>query len=176
MSFLKSIPFEEESVMAVIGRYQDQAQALFALTQLVMREGDTTLSAGQRELIAAYTSVVNSCDYCYGTHKATAEAFGVEETLLEVLASDINAAQVDENMKPVLHYVRKLTLEPSKMVQGDVDDVFDAGWNENDFHYIVMACALFNFFNRMIDGYGIKNAPDYRAQRGEYLAAKGYKP
>lgn len=174
MSFVSSIPVDDESVSAVMGRYMDQTKALFELTQLIMRTGECDLSVGQRELIAAFTSSLNNCDYCYDTHRSTAEAFGVDKGLLERLVEDIDAAAIDPDLIPVLHYVKKLTQTPSKMVQADADKIFSAGWSENDFHYIVMACALFSFFNRMIEGYGVKNVTDYRVARGKAIAENGY--
>ena len=53
---------------------------------------------------------MNTCTYCFGTHQATAEAMGIEPGLLDALLKDIDGAPVPEKMKPVLHYVRKLTL------------------------------------------------------------------
>jgi AhpD family alkylhydroperoxidase len=83
MAFVKSIPEAEESVAAVMRRYPAQAIALTELTNIIMRTGDCAFTSEQRELIAAYSSGLNDCTYCYNTHKATAEAFGVDENLLE---------------------------------------------------------------------------------------------
>ena len=82
MSFVSSIPSEAESVWAIMSRYMDQTKPLFALVDIVMRTGQSNLSSGDRELLAAYTSSLNNCDYCYGVHKSTAEAFGVDAALL----------------------------------------------------------------------------------------------
>ena len=105
----------------------------------------------------------------------TAEAFGVDEHLLDSMLGDLDASAVDEKLKPVLSYVRKLTETPSRMVQADVDAIFDAGWDENCFHYTVMICGLFNLMNRLMDGYGVKNTPDGRIERGRMLADTGYR-
>lgn len=79
MAFVKSIPEAEESVATVMRRYTAQAIALTELTNIIMGSGDCAFTAEQRELIAAYSSSLNDCTYCYNTHKATAEAFGVDE-------------------------------------------------------------------------------------------------
>ena len=174
MAFVKSVPEAEESVAAVLRRYPQHAVLISELADLVMRSGDCAFTSEQRELIAAYTSGTNDCTYCYNTHKATAEAFGVEEQLLESMLSDLDASAVDEKLKPVLRYVRKLTETPSRMVQADVDAIFDAGWDEDCFHYTVMICGLFNFYNRLIEGYGVKNTADFRLKAGGELKARGY--
>lgn len=174
MAFVKSIPESEESVAAVMKRYPDQAIPLTELTEIVMRTGECAFSSRQRELIAAYASGKNDCTYCYNTHKATAEAFGVDDELLRSLLDDVAASPVEEKLKPVLAFVGKLTESPSRIVQSDVDAILDAGWDENDFHYAVMICGLFNFYNRLMDGYGVRNTPDFRRERGTILAERGY--
>lgn len=174
MAFVKSIPESEESVAAVMKRYPDQAIPLTELTEIVMRTGECAFSSRQRELIAAYASGKNDCTYCYNTHKATAEAFGVDDELLRSLLDDVAASPVEEKLKPVLAFVGKLTESPSRIVQSDVDAILDAGWDENDFHYAVMICGLFNFYNRLMDGYGVRNTPDFRRERGTILAEQGY--
>ena len=175
MAFLKSIPESEESVAAVLRRYPNQAKLITELAEDLMRSGDCAFTSAQRELIGAYTSGTNACTYCYDTHKATAEAFGVDEKLLQSMLDDLDSSQVEEKLKPVLRYVKKLTESPSRMVQADVDAIFDAGWGEDEFHYAVMICALFNFMNRMIDGYGVENTAEGRQVRGKMLVDTGYR-
>ena len=106
MAFVKSVPQAEESVATVMRRYPAQAIALTELTNIIMRSGDCAFTSEQRELIAAYSSGLNDCTYCYNTHKATAEAFGVDENLLESMLGDLDASAVDDKLKPVLRFVK----------------------------------------------------------------------
>ncbi len=175
MAFLKSVPAEEESVAAVLRRYPRQAMLITELADQLMRSGECAFTSKERELIGAFTSGTNDCTYCYDTHRVTAEAFGVDEGLLESMLRDLDGSAVDEKLKPVLRFVKKLTESPSRMVQADLDAIFDAGWGEDDFHYAVMICALFNFMNRMIDGYGVKNTAEGRLMRGQLLVDTGYR-
>jgi len=174
VAFVETIPVEEESVGTVMGRYPDQAIPLTELTEVVMRTGECAFTPQERELLAAFASGVNGCTFCYNTHKATAEAFGVEPALLESLLADVDAAPVDDKLKPVLKYVRKLTETPSRIVQADAEALFAAGWDEDCFHYTVMICALFNMYNRIMDGYGVRNTAEFRQERGAWLAESGY--
>lgn len=176
MAFVKSIPESEEGVSTVMARYPEQSAPLFKLAENLMHSGDCAFSREQRELIASYASGVNDCTYCYSTHKATAEALGVEEGLLDAMLSDLASSKVDENLKPVLRYVEKLTKTPAKVSQADADEIFSAGWDEKCFHYAVMICGLFNMMNRIMEGYGITNTAGYRASRGRMLAEQGYLP
>ena len=79
-------------------------------------------------------------------------------------------------MKPILRYVRKLTLSPSRMTQADADAIFAAGWNEQALHDAVSTCALFNFMNRLLEGHGVKGSAAVYAARGKALREAGYSP
>ena len=174
MSFVESIAKSEESVSAVLKRYPEQGISLTELTENLMRTGQCQFSAEERELIGAFVSGTNACTFCYNTHKAAAEAFGVEEGLLEKLLEDVDGSPIDDKLKPVLRYVKKLTESPAKMIQADADAIFAAGWDEDSFHFTVMICALFNMYNRILDGYGVKNTAEFRQSRGAMLAETGY--
>lgn len=132
---------------------------LIAFHDAVLRNEDSPLSIAEREIIAALVSGLNACAFCFGAHKTMAMAFGLPEATIMALVEDIDTADVEEKLKPLLRYVRKLTLTPSKMVQGDADAVFAAGWSEEALHDTVLVCALFNFMNRVLDGSGIMPKP-----------------
>ena len=136
--------------------------------------GPSAFSPGQRELIAAYVSGVNACTYCLGGHVAAAEAFGVEIGLFEQLMDDVDSAGVDERLKPVLMFVKKLTLTPALMTQADADAVFAAGWDEKALHDAIVVCCMFNFMNRLVDGHGIRTNPDVFGERGRRHKEFGY--
>jgi AhpD family alkylhydroperoxidase len=46
------------------------------------------LTPKDKELIAAYVSGLNACQYCYGVHAQTALAFGVSEGVLTQLLAE----------------------------------------------------------------------------------------
>lgn len=141
----------------------------------VLLRGPSPFSEAERELIAAYVSGLNACGYCHGVHTATAEAFGIPHGLLADLVTDLDTAAVDARMRPVLRYVRKLTLTPSRMTPSNVEDVFAAGWDERALHDAVSVCALFNFMNRLVEGLGI-HADDayFTAAAGRLSNDTGY--
>lgn len=52
------------------------ALPLLSLHEQATRKA-SPLSTGERELIAAYVSGLNACDYCHGVHSETAARFKV---------------------------------------------------------------------------------------------------
>ncbi len=174
MSFISRIPEEEGSVAAILGPYPEIATPISMMTEYVMRSNDSQFTVAERELIATYVSDINACTYCAGTHQATAEALGVDNSLFDALRDDIDTAAVDAKLKPVLKYVKKLTLTPTRMTQADADAIFEAGWDETSFHFALMICGMFNLYNRLLEGYGIKNTSEFRELAGRGLAESGY--
>ncbi|GAA4549770.1 carboxymuconolactone decarboxylase family protein [Amycolatopsis samaneae] len=172
MSYLKSLP-TDTTLLDVFRAYPASARPLLDFHELIMR-APSEFSAGERELIAAYVSGVNGCDYCHGVHTVTAEAFGVPEGLLTAALTDLDSAPVDERLKPVLAYVGKLTRTPARITDADAEAVFAAGWNERALHDAVLVCALFNFMNRMVEGLGIEADAAYAKTSGVRLRDGGY--
>lgn len=140
----------------------------------IMLRGPSPFTIGERELIASYVSGLNECRFCYGTHAAVAESFGVETQLLESLLNNFEVAAVKEELKPVLRFARKLTLDSSKMVQADAQEVFDVGWSEEALYQVICIVALFNCFNRLLDGHGIKGHDAMFKPGAAYLVKFGY--
>lgn len=172
MSYLKSLP-QDAVLLNLFKAYPETSVPLIEYHQVLLR-GHSPLSIGQRELIAAFVSTLNACNYCHGVHEATAIRFGIDPTVLTTLMQDINDAPVEDNLKPILHYVRKLTLSPARMTSEDAEAVFAAGWDERALHDAVSVCALFNFMNRLVDGLGIDAGNDYFQTASERLAKGGY--
>ena len=106
-------------------------------------------------LIITYTSGLNQCDFCYNTHKAVSEQLGIDEKVFDQLKTDIDSAQIDEKLKPVLRYVKKLTLTPDRITQADAQEIFAAGWDEDVFLDVIFLCAVVNCMNRFVSGIGI---------------------
>jgi alkylhydroperoxidase family enzyme len=51
--------------------------------------------------------------------------------------------------------VRKLTLDPAHTTGEDVQAMRDAGWSEDQISEAVYITALFAFFNRVADAFGV---------------------
>lgn len=164
---------EAVSLLEVFKAYPAAARPLIAYHEVVMR-GPSPLSVADRELIAAYVSGLNACNYCHGIHAATAAAFGIDAGLLEALVTSPETAPVDHKLKPLLDYVRKVTLTPSRMIRADAEAIYAAGWPEAALHDAVAVCALFNFMNRYVDGLGVSADQTYTAQSAARLHEGGY--
>lgn len=143
------------------------------VSQRIMR-GESPFSAAEKEIMAAYVSGLNACQFCHGSHKAVAEQFGVDVTVIEDLVEDIETAPISSKLKPIFHYLKKLTLTPSKLIQADVDKVKAAGWSEEALYQAILIGCLFNFYNRLLDGHGVKGNQYIYQFGGAHLHKNGY--
>ncbi len=154
MTFFPSLP-GDAGLAEIQSPYADIWRIWGEFSQTLMR-GPGPLSVADRELVAAYVSGLNECEYCYRDHAMAAEAFGIDPDVFANLLDDVDASAVDEKMKPLLRFVRKLTLTPSRMVQADADAVYDAGWEEGALHFAIAVCGRYNFINRLVLGHGVE--------------------
>lgn len=172
MTFLPSLS-EDSTLLDAFKKFPRTARPLIEYHEVLMR-GPSPLRVSERELIAAYVSGLNACQYCHGVHTVTAAQFGVPPDLLTQLLNDPASSPIPEGMKPLLVFVKKLTTTPTLMTHEDAERVFAAGWDEQALHDAVSVCALFNFMNRLVEGIGIRSNATYQALAGERLAAGGY--
>ena len=142
-------------------------------SQAIMR-GKSAFSEAEREIMAAYVSGINACSFCHGSHKAVARQFGIQPEVIEQLVENIDTAPVNETLKPVFIYLKKLTLNPSKLTESDVEKVKAAGWSEDALHEAILVGCLFNFYNRLLDGHGVKGDKHIYQFAGKHLAKNGY--
>ena len=148
-----SVP-ENASLQDVLITFPHASNELLKFIEKVMRS-ESPLSVGERELIATYVSALNSCEFCYGAHLNFCVAFGIDSDLIKQLTEDLGSASIEPKLKSLLAYVRKLTLNPSKMLKVDAEEVYRHGWDERALFDTVQVCALFNMMNRIVDGTGV---------------------
>lgn len=174
MPFFKQLP-PDAGVRDILQMNKPAGRALVQLHEAVMRS-DSPLSPRQHELIAAFVSGINECQYCYGVHSQTALAFGIEEQLLRQMLFGLEDSPIDAKMKALLLFVRRLTVAPQQLVQADADAVFTAGWSERALHDAILTASLFSFMNRLLEGHGCKGSAEIFRSRGKALKESGYLP
>jgi uncharacterized peroxidase-related enzyme len=173
MTFLKKLA-PDAKVFDAFGTWPQIYGPWTETCQQILRDAPSTLTAADRELIGTFVSKLNQCHYCYSVHNSAVAAYGLDPALVTRLVDDIGSAPVAEKLKPLLRYVRKLTLEQTRMVQADADAVYAAGWSEDDLHIAIAITCLFNFMNRFVHGLGIEEEPAYTLAAGARLKAHGY--
>lgn len=152
MSYLSSNP-DLNSLTSILTKYPRRGILLFKLLEDIGRSFSPFSNDG-RELIITYVSALNRSDFCYNEYQAKSEVVEINDVIVEQLQTDIDSANVDDKLKPVLRFVKKLTLTPWEITPEDTQYIFDAGWDEQAFLEAVCLCAIANCMNRFIIGIG----------------------
>lgn len=149
---------------------------LASFTEGVMR-GPAPISSGLRELIPAYTSWTNRCEFCWRSHAAVAvELLGDEQLVCSVLA-DLETSSLPEAERALLRFARQMTLNLTAMKEADIRGLRDLGWSDEAIYYTIMVVALFNFYNRWVTTSGVHPVSDeVHRVHGKRLALSGYEP
>ena len=149
---------------------------LASFTEGVMR-GPSPISGGLRELIAAYTSWTNECEFCWRSHAAVAaEMLGSEELVRSVL-DNVESSPLPEAEKALMRFARKMTKHLPEMAESDVAALRGLGWSDETIYYTIMVVALFNFYNRWVTTSGVHPVSDeVHRMHGKRLALSGYEP
>lgn len=152
MPFLPSLK-RSDGPPEIFARYPELYGPFSEMSQVLMN-GPSPFSPAEREMILAYAAGVAGCAFVYAAHSEVAHAWGIEEGLIDRLVADPDAPGPEPRLRPVLAFVRKLTLTPSAMEQTDTDAVLAAGWDEKALHDAVAITARMCFMQRLVEGLG----------------------
>jgi uncharacterized peroxidase-related enzyme len=152
----------------------EAAHHLAALSQVLMHD-QAPLSPGLRELIAAYTSSLNQCEFCMKAHGTVAAKLLDDEELVWSAIRNLEASKLGEKEKALLRFVRTITLAPALITAADTAELNAAGWDDAAIFYAISACALFNFYNRWVMASGVHPVSDAACERlASRMAVSGY--
>lgn len=84
---------------------------------------------------------------------------GSDELVEAVAEGKIDSPLISDKERALLRYVEKLTLRQSQLKDADVQALRDAGWKDEEIFEASFTTALFAFFTRMADAYGLDFAP-----------------
>ena len=94
MSFLLSSPGTTD-LPDVFKKYPRRSVLMLRLMEDILRT-ESSFTQAERELIFAYTSLQNACNFCYDSHRPVAITFGIDEQLFEELNDDIESSTIDD--------------------------------------------------------------------------------
>jgi len=162
MPYLTSLP-DNAGPPNLFKRYPDIYRPWAQMSEALMN-GPSPLSRGERELVLAYAAGVAGCDFVSMAHAEVAYAHGIDNGLVQKLLDDFEDADLDDRLRPLLSYVRSLSVDPASVVKADVDAVLSAGWDEQAVHDAAAITARAAFMQRLVQGHGF-NVPSLEIVR-----------
>ncbi len=154
----------------------ETARPLTGLAEVLLR-GPSPLSRGERELIAAYVSSLNDCDFCASSHAAFAAAqLPAGMTLVDQVRADPGSAPVSAKLRALLVIAAAVQRGGKQVRAEDVAAAREAGAADVEIHDAVLIAAAFCMYNRYVDGLATSvpaNPADYAAV-AEIIVSAGY--
>jgi len=171
-----TLPPEHAGIRSGFAFRPDTAKPMNELVEILLA-GPSTLSKGERELIATYVSSRNCTHYCHSIHGMIAAAhLGGNESLVKQVKTDFMQADVSPKLKALLVIAGKVQQDGKLVTGNDVEAARKLGATDLEIHDTVLIAAAFCMYNRYVDGLGTVQ-PDNEAlyrERGREVARKGY--
>ena len=154
----------------------ETAKPMSELAEVLLR-GDSTLSRGERELIAAYVSNLNECRFCQTSHSwfAAVQLDGGME-LVEAVKADPDEADISDKLRALLAIAAKVRDDGRSVTSHDIEAARAVGATDIEIHDAVLIAAAFCMFNRYVDGLAVWTPDDPAAYEAmaERIVERGY--
>ena len=175
------ITLPDESLPGIVGLFNfrpETASSLRWLADTLLR-GDSPLTSGERELIAAYVSHLNDCTFCHMSHASAAMAhLSCDLDQIADIRNGFQEIPVTPKLRALLNIAAKVQKSGKEVSEEDIAAARAEGAIDREIHDTVLIAASFCMFNRYVDGLGTwapQENEDYRAM-GQRMAFKGYIP
>jgi len=171
-----SVPEELPGIVGLFAFKPETAATIRAFTQQLLR-GPSSLTPGEREMIAAVVSRRNECRFCAMSHTAAAAHVTGDPELVEAVIRDPASAPVSERMRTLLVVASKVQSSGLDVTADDIAAARAAGASDDDLHDTVLVAAAFCMFNRYVDGLAANTPTDpaMYEMMGRELAENGYR-
>ena len=171
------IPLNEKlpGITGLLDYRQDTAVPIRQLTQILLR-GESTLTEGERELIATIVSHGNECTFCTSAHAATADLLLGNTDISGKVRTNLIHAPVSDKMKALLTIAKAVQVNGKEVTRQMVEDAKSKGATDMELHDTVLIAALFSLYNRYVDGMATAMPADssYFTMLADRLVNHGY--
>jgi uncharacterized peroxidase-related enzyme len=167
---------ELPGILSLFEYRPETARPMSELAEVLLR-GPSTLSRGERELIAAQVSALNTCQFCTSAHAAFAAAQLPEGMpLVEQVRVDVTAAPISAKLRALLEIAALVRQSGLAVRAEDIAVARAAGASDVEIHDAVLIAAAFCMFNRYVDGLATVTPEDPAsyALHAERIVADGY--
>ncbi|MBC7914891.1 MAG: peroxidase-related enzyme [Pyrinomonadaceae bacterium] len=115
---------------------------------------ESSLSKGERELIATFVSFQNDCLFCQSVHGAVS-SYHLGDTdglLVQQVKNDFTKAAVSAKMKALLSIAGSVQKSGKSVSSLQIEEAKKEGASDQEIHDTVLIAAAFCMFNRYVDG------------------------
>ena len=154
MAHIKLLNEELPGIVGLLNYRPETAAPLLVLAETLLR-GPSSLTSGEREIIAASVSYWNQCHFCHTSHAAAAAAHlksGIG--LIDDIKAGLPETEVSDKLRALLHIAHQVQRNGKNVTEEDVAAARELGATDNEIHDTVLIAAAFCMYNRYVDGLG----------------------
>jgi uncharacterized peroxidase-related enzyme len=154
----------------------ETAKPLLELAEVLLR-GPSSLSSGEREMIATLVSTRNDCYFCQTSHRAAAaHNLGGNYELVDAVRIDYLNAPVSSKLKALLTIASRVQQSGKYVTAEDIAHAKAEGATDLEIHDTVLIAAAFCMYNRYVDGLATfaPSDPQVYDEMGARMATQGY--
>ena len=155
----------------------ETAKHLNELAEVLLRSDNSTLSRGERELIATYVSYLNDCFFCQNAHGAIAQHYlQCDINYVDKVKADVHSTDLSPKLKSLLSIAASVQKGGNHVSLEQIDHARSTGATDREIHDTVLIAAAFCMYNRYVDGLGTWAPRDRNiyVERGKRRAEEGY--
>jgi len=176
MAHIKLLNEELPGIVGLLNYRPETAKPLLVLAETLLR-GPSSLTSGEREIIAASVSWWNGCHFCHTSHAAAAVAhYKCDISLIDDIKKGLPDTDVSEKLRALLHIAHQVQRNGKEVTAEDVTRARELGATDQEIHDTVLIAAAFCMYNRYVDGLGTWAPQPNEAYKemGERMAYVGY--
>jgi uncharacterized peroxidase-related enzyme len=140
-------------VKSLVYRTEFWGKRYNALLEAAMR-GPSSWEIWERELMAAFTSRLNECEFWIRAHGAVASLASKNPEAIAAVLRDYTTAPIREPLRAMLRYLDKVTRAPEQVSAADLAPLRAQGLDDEAIVDALRVCTLFNLINRAADAFG----------------------
>jgi len=152
---------------------REVASRLTAMGQTIMRR-PRGLSVGDRELIGAFVSKLNDCNFCCDSHTACAKEY-LGSDLVDEYIHECNSEVLPLKLRCLMCVAVSVQSLDRESLPKHIAYAKTLGATDEEIHDTVLVTAFFSMCNRYVDGLGTTCRIGEAEQGGQGLARYGYK-
>ena len=170
------LPDELPGIAGAFAFRPETAKPMRALAEVLLR-GPSSLTSGEREMIASFVSTGNDCHFCQASHRAAAaHHLNGNYELVDAVRTDYQNAPVSPKLKALLAIAAKVIRSGKDVTVEDIAFARREGATDLEIHDAVLITSAFCMYNRYVDGLATLTPVDPRQydEMGARMAAQGY--
>jgi uncharacterized peroxidase-related enzyme len=137
--------------------------------------GPSSWSVGDRELMAAFVSKMNQCDFCIRAHSAVAERAYGEDSKVSAVLGNLETAPISEALRATLRMLGKLAREHTVSAD-DMRAVLAAGATREQIEDALAVSLGFETTNRLANAFEFFVPGPAAFEAGaKFLLGRGYR-